>query len=181
MTKHVAFLRAINVAGHAKVKMTDLNRAFVAAGCQDVRTVIQSGNVLFQAADRNASAIHRRVRLKLAELLGSEVTIVFRTFSEVEGLVRAAPFDELAPGPEVKCYVAFLCDVPRRRPPLPLRSPKEGLEAFRMTDREVFILSRRKAASRMYGFPNTFIEKELGVPATTRNWSTLKRIVELSP
>jgi uncharacterized protein (DUF1697 family) len=180
MTRYVAFLRAINVAGHATVKMTDLHQVFVAAGCQNVRTVIQSGNVLFQATGRSAAGIDRRVRQKVRELLGSEVTIMFRTFSEVEGLVRAGPFDELAPGPEVKCYVAFLCDVPRRKPTFPLRSPKEGLEAFGMTDREVFILSRRKAASRMYGFPNNFIEKELGVPATTRNWSTLKRIIELS-
>lgn len=56
MTKYIALLRAINVAGHARVKMTDLNRAFVSAGCKDVRTVIQSGNVLFEAADRDVSA-----------------------------------------------------------------------------------------------------------------------------
>lgn len=54
MTKYIAFLRAINVAGHATVKMTDLNRAFVSAGGKNVRTVIQSGNVLFEAADASA-------------------------------------------------------------------------------------------------------------------------------
>ena len=55
--------------------------------------------------------------------------------------------------------------------------PKERVEAIAMTDREVFIVSRRKK-NGFYGFPNNFIEKELGVPATTRNWSTVTRIVE---
>ncbi|MGH7709998.1 MAG: DUF1697 domain-containing protein, partial [Gemmatimonadaceae bacterium] len=40
---HVAFLRAINVRGHTKVAMQDLTRAFTAAGCTDVQSVIQSG------------------------------------------------------------------------------------------------------------------------------------------
>ena len=47
MKKYVAFLRAMNVAGHASVRMTDLREAFAAAGCQGVRTYIQSGNVIF--------------------------------------------------------------------------------------------------------------------------------------
>jgi hypothetical protein len=47
-----------------------------------------------------------------------------------------------------------------------------------MTEREVFVVSRRKR-NGSYGFPNAFVEAELGVQATTRNWSTITRIVEL--
>lgn len=178
MTRHIAFLRAINVAGHASIKMTDLTRVFMSAGCKNVRTVIQSGNVLFEAADRDTSAMIRRVELKLLGLLGSEIIILFRTIGEVESLVRAAPFKDWEPGPDVKFYVAFLCQKPRRKLTLPLVSSKEALEAFKVKDREVFIVSRRKT-NGVFGFPNNFIETEFGFPATTRNWSTIKKIVEL--
>ena len=181
MTKYIAFLRAINVAGHASVKMADLNRAFVSAGCKEVRTVIQSGNVLFEAADRETSAIIRKVHLRLRELLGSEATIMFRTFSEVENIVRAAPFEGIQPGPNVKFYVAFLTQTPGRRPALPVLSTKEALEAFKIKDREVFVVSRRKTSNGMFGFPNNFIESEFEVSATTRNWSTVKKLVERLP
>lgn len=179
MTRYIAFLRAINVAGHATVKMTDLNRAFVSAGCKHVRTVIQSGNVVFEAGDGDAAVLFRKVQAKLSELLGSEATVLFRKASEVEKILKAAPFGDLEPGPEVKLYVVFLAEKPRKKPALPLVAPKEALEAIKIKDREVFIVSRRKA-SGMFGFPNNFVEKELGVPATTRNWTTIRKIVELS-
>lgn len=99
--------------------------------------------------------------------------------SEVESLLRATSFKDFEHEPDVKLYVAFLYEKPSMKPPLPLLSSKEGLEAFKMKEREVFLVSRRKT-NGMYGFPNNFIEKEFGVPATTRNWSTVKKIVEVS-
>lgn len=73
--------------------------------------------------------------------------------------------------------ITFLSQKPVRRPKFPLLSPKEALEAFAMVNLEVFTISRRKK-NGFHGFPNGFIEKELGVSATSRNWSTLAKIVE---
>ena len=61
MKKYVAFLRAINVAGHASVKMSKLRATFQRAGGSEVRTLIQSGNVLFEAPAREAAGVVRRV------------------------------------------------------------------------------------------------------------------------
>ena len=58
MRAYVGFLRAINVAGHATVRKDALKQAFVAAGCKDVRTFIQSGNVLF-SCPRDSAAVFR--------------------------------------------------------------------------------------------------------------------------
>ena len=60
--RYIAFLRAINVAGHTIVKMADLNRVFNQAGCSNVRTVIQSGNVSFEAATSDIDGIARKVQ-----------------------------------------------------------------------------------------------------------------------
>ena len=79
----------------------------------------------------------------------------------------------------VKLYVAFLIQKPKSKPSLPLLSHKEALEVIGVTSFEIFIVSRRKK-NGFYGFPNNFIETELGVLATSRNWSTLTRLAELS-
>lgn len=176
MNQNVAFLRAINVAGHAIVRMSDLRDAFAAAGCKGVRTCIQSGNVIFDSPARGRAAILQKVRAKLRNLLGEEPEILCRTVREMESIVRSAPFKDFAAEPSIKMYVAFLARKPRNKPRFPLISPQEALEAIAMRDREVFIASRRKK-SGFYGFPNNFIEKELGVSATTRNWSTVTKIV----
>ncbi len=70
--KYVAFLRAINVAGHRTVRMSDLNVAFLAAGCRGVRTYIHSGNVIFESPGKNTAAVFQRIRSKLLELFGAE-------------------------------------------------------------------------------------------------------------
>jgi hypothetical protein len=69
--------------------------------------------------------------------------------------------------------------MPPRKPGFPLRWPKEALEAIGMTDLGVFVVSRR-TPNGFYRFPNTFVEKELGVPATSRNWSTATKIIEIN-
>lgn len=179
MNEYVAFLRAINVAGHARVKMTDLGRAFTSAGCKDVRTYIQSGNVLFESPDENPSDLIRRIQLEVRELLGGDAAVFFRTVSQLESLDERAPFKHLEGEPDVKLYVAFLSRKPLVRPKLPLISAKEALEVVAVSGLEAFVVSRRKR-NGFYGFPNNFVEKELGVPATTRNWSTIGKILALA-
>jgi uncharacterized protein (DUF1697 family) len=176
MQTYVAFLRAINVAGHAIVKMTDLRDAFAAAGCKNVRTYIQSGNVIFDCPQEKSAAIFKRIRTKLRALLGNEPGILFRTLEEIDALVKAAPFRDFIAERAIKLYVAFLSEKPHTKPKLPLASPKEFVEAIAMNDFEIFIVSHPKP-NGFFGFPNNFIEKELGVSATSRNWSTVTKIV----
>jgi uncharacterized protein (DUF1697 family) len=175
MKQYIAFLRAINVAGHANVRMSDLKDAFAAAGCTGVRTYIQSGNVIFETPEENTAAVFQRVQLKLRDLLGDKPGLFFRKVRQVERIVRGAPFKRFEVEPGIKLYVAFLSRKPRSKPRFPLLSRKEALEAVAIKNLEVFIVSRRKK-NGFYGFPNNFIEKELGVSATSRNWSTVTRV-----
>ncbi len=176
MSKYIAFLRAMNVAGHARVRMSDLKGAFAAAGCAGVRTYIQSGNVIFEVSEENTAAVFQRVRRKLRELLGEKPGLLFRTVRDVERIVSGTPFKRFEAEPGIKLYVAFLSRKPRSKPRFPLVSSQEALEGIAIKNLEVFIVSRRKT-SGFYGFPNNFIEKELGVSATSRNWSTVTKIV----
>jgi uncharacterized protein (DUF1697 family) len=179
LTTYIAFMRAINVAGHAIVKMTDLKECIAAAGCKNPRTYIQSGNVVFECAEEESPAVFKRMHVKLRKLLGSEPEILFRTLREVEGIVKAAPFKVFEAEPLIKFYVVFLSEKPRIKPKLPLAFAKEALEAIAVKNLEAFVVSRRKP-NGFFGFPNSFIEKELGVSATSRNWSTVTKIVEFA-
>ena len=79
MSKYVAFLRDINVGGHRSVTMDELSRAFVSLGLSNVRTHIQSGNVIFETAPVNRAALTRQIEKALRQLLGDEVAVFLRT------------------------------------------------------------------------------------------------------
>ena len=176
MTLRVAFLRAINVAGHGTVKMDALKSTFEAAGCKNVQSYIQSGNILYEAPAAGHAALARKITARVSRLMGGEAFIIFRPLSHLVSLVKNDPFAAIDPGRDVKLYVAFLAGKPRSRPRFPLEDDKERLEAVAMEKDDVFIVSGKKK-SGFYGFPNNFIEKKLGVAATSRNWNTVRKIV----
>jgi uncharacterized protein (DUF1697 family) len=72
-------------------------------------------------------------------------------------------------------FVTFLSAQPTAIPKLPLAVPKENFEVIGLQDRAVFIVARRKSDGRA-AFPNAFIEKQFGVPGTTRNWTVVQKI-----
>ena len=171
---HIALLRAVNVGGRAVVRMTDLREAFVAAGCTNVRTFIQSGNVVFDARTQMPAALLARIRVSMTTLLGAEPGICFRTRDDLDRIVASNPFGELANDRTLKLYVSFCDREPAKAPILPFAVPKELIEVIAHRGRELFIVSRRKP-SGMYGFPNAVVEN-LGVTATTRNWNTVTKL-----
>ena len=179
MIKYVALLRGINVGGTKLIKMEDLSRVFARSGFKNVRTFIQSGNVIFDAAENNPDVLAKKIEKKLLKSLGHEVTVIVRTIAELEDILKRNPFKKIKPGADVVVFVTFLSAEPNSRPKLPLISATENLEVFAIKDRAAFILARRKKNGRG-GFPNSFIEKQLGVPATTRNWTTVRKIVALA-
>ena len=172
----IAFLRAINVAGHATVKMVDLKQAFVSAGCRDVETCIQSGNVIFQSPGAGNAPTGALVGA-LKALLGAEPVLMVRTERELTELEQSAPFTRTSVAGDAKLYVVFLARKPARRPALPLTLPKEGLETIAMTDREAFVVSPRKKTG-FYGFPNAFIEAAPGVLVSSNHGYQDRRALE---
>lgn len=176
MTRYVAFLRAINVRGHALIKMRELCEAFESAGCRNVTTFIQSGNVIFDTR-ADTGPLFRKIRSQVRALSGGEPDIVYRAVDDLEALARTNPFKSLADDRSLKLYVVFLAATPGRRPRLPLEDSKERLEVIGRKRLDVLLVSRRKP-SGMYGFPNAFVEQAYGVAATSRNWNTVRRILE---
>ena len=176
MNKFVAFLRGINVGGHKPVRMDDLANVFVSIGLKNVTTYIQSGNVIFETTRTNRDALTKKIEEALDRLLGYQVKVFLRTADELETLVRLDPFKNVKTGADAKPYVTFLAEAPGREVKVPLMSLQGDVEIIRISGCDVLSLSRRiKGRS---GYPNNFIEKEFGLPATTRNWATVTKVVK---
>jgi uncharacterized protein (DUF1697 family) len=179
LVRYIAFLRAINVGGKKLIRMEDLKRVFEHSGFKNVRTFIQSGNVIFEAAENDANTLARKIEKQLLKLLGHEVAVLLRTMAEVEDILKHNPFKRITPGPEIMMFVTFLSEEPRSEPRLPLISATENLEVFQIRNRTAFILARHKK-NGWFGYPNNFVEKQLRVLATTRNWTTVRKIVDFA-
>ena len=175
MITYVALLRGINVAGQKLIKMDQLARVFTSLGFRKVRTYIQSGNVIFDHPSPNAAGLNKKIETTLHKVLGYEVTTIVRPLTDVEAIVKRNPFRKFKLGADVVPFVVFLADNPKAKPKLPLVSATENVELFAVKDRVAFVVSRRKKNGG-FGFPNKFVEKELGVAATTRNVNTVRKI-----
>jgi uncharacterized protein (DUF1697 family) len=171
---YIAFLRGINV-GRNLVKMEDLRQTFASLGYENITTYIQSGNVLFETPNRKIAVITDDIEKALRQLMNAEIGAMVRTVAEVEKVVRDNPFATLHSDDTIKMYVTFLSEKPDNKPTLPLVSKNNDIEVFHTEDREAFSICRRHNGK--FGFPNQFIEKQLGMPATTRNWTTVTKVL----
>lgn len=179
MTRYVAFLRGINVGGRNIIKMEDLARAFLSLKFKCVRTYIQSGNVIFEAAETGPAALARKIEKKLQREFGHEIAIAILTKDELEQAVKGSPFLKIKPDDDSVMFVAFLAAEPARKPKLPFTIANGSLEVLAIKNRAAAILCHRKK-NGLFEFPNNFVEKEFGVSATTRNWNTVNKIVALT-
>jgi uncharacterized protein (DUF1697 family) len=177
--KYIAFLRGINVGGHKLIKMEALGKIFEGFGLQNVKTVIASGNVMFEAVRKSEAVLARQIEKGLYQELGYEVDVMLRALPEIEEMIRENPFEGVKPSDDVKMYVTFLAQERAFQLKFPFKSPKKDFEILSKAGREVFSLSFRLADGHS-GNSAGFIEKTLKIPATTRNWNTLLRISALA-
>ncbi len=179
MIKYVAFLRAINVGGKNMIKMEELRGAFESLRLKNVRTYIQSGNVLFEATETDADVLTKKIEKQLFKSFGFQVPVFLRTMAQMENILQLDPFATIATNEDVATFLVLLSHEPQRAPPTPAVFLKERAELLALSERAAYILCRRKENGQ-FGFPNAFFEKELGVSATTRNWRTVKKIMDFA-
>jgi uncharacterized protein (DUF1697 family) len=173
--RYVALLRGINVGGHKLIKMEALARVFKSAGFRNVRTYIQSGNVVFDSSETDPLALAKKIERKLTKAFGHEITVVVLDLTLLAAMAKRNPFKKFEGEKDVMlCAVFFAADPPKLK--LPLKSTPENLEVFAVRDATAFVICRRKK-SGWFGFPNNFVEKQFGVAATTRQWKTVQKIV----
>jgi uncharacterized protein (DUF1697 family) len=176
--KYVALLRKINVGGQNLLKMDALRDVFEAAGLKNVRTFQQAGNVVFESSAKDPASIGGKIEKHLSQAFNTDLRVIVFSLGDLAKIAKQDPFKRIEPGDVMLC-VAFLFDEPAEKPKLPIISKTDKLELIAIRDRAAFVVARRKKTG-WFGFPNNFVEKQLGVTATTRQWSTLKKLIDFA-
>ena len=177
MRAHVALLRGINVGGKNGLPMKTLAAMFADAGCADVQTYIQSGNVVYRASDKAASRVAKVVERAIAEELGLDVPVTTRTALELGEVARANPFPRGRGCDPSSLHVVFLASTPTPAKLAtldPKRSPPDELAA---RGREIYLrcpngIGRSKLT-------NAYFDRTLGTVSTVRNWRTVLQLLAM--
>lgn len=173
---YVALLRGINVGGHKRISMEDLRELFRAAGCSQVTTYIQSGNVLFTSSAEPAelaSDLERRVEAAT----GYEVTVILRSEAELAKIVADNPFAS-AGVDFAELHLMLLLDRPPGEAITKIDPAQFAPEEFVLQDREVY-LRLPNGMGRAKLSPSLF-ERVLKTPGTARNWKTVTKLLALA-
>ena|ERR1700730_18667317 len=175
-TSYVAFLRGINNIGHKTVKMDELKRIFEANGFQNVKTILASGNIVFETTMSETSTLITETEKQLEKKLGYKVNVVLRTLDELHLLVKSNPFNQIKITPRTKLLLTFLSEKPMSRLKIPHKSSDKDFTVIRIIGNEIYSVVNLLPNKRPYRIIS-FLEKEFGNKITTRNWSTIVKIV----
>lgn len=174
MPVFIALIRGINVGGHKKLKMADVKTSCEALGLSDVRTHLQSGNVVFQTSRSDRA----RLVKELEDAFAVDARVILRTAAELRNVVAANPMpDEAQRGPS-HFIVVFLSEKPSTAAMQSLRDAYSGPEKMELHGAELYI--EYGAGMGTSKLTNVLIERKLGVTATARNWNTVTKLVEIA-
>jgi uncharacterized protein (DUF1697 family) len=175
MIKYAAFLRGINVGGNKKVPMARLADEFRTMEFENVKTLLASGNVIFEGKKEDTKKLESRIAKKLREAFGFEIPVLIRTMEELEKLHASDPFAKIKVTKDLRLYITFLSEKPVTKLKIPYESPDKAFRILALAARELIsVLDVSKT-----GTPEAMsvIEKEFGKNVTTRNWNTVVKMV----
>ena len=176
MKTYIALFRGINVGGRNKLPMKDLVATLHDVGCQDVATYIQSGNAVFRSEERDASLLSDRIMATIGQRHGFEPRVLVLASEEMERAMQSNPFPEAES--EQKTLHLYFLTAPPESPDLDaLEGMKGARESFVLGD-DVFYLHAPDGLGRSKLAAN--VERLLGVPATARNWRTVRKVMEMA-
>lgn len=176
--KAVALLRAVNVGGTGRIAMAELKALADDIGLADAKTLLQSGNLVFEAGGRSSTALEKLLEREIAARLGVETEIMVRTAKELEAAIARNPFPDEAKKDPARLHVVFLKSAATAQAVAALNGAIKGREAVKGTGREVFIHYPDGAGRSK--LTNAVIERHLGARGTARNWNTVNKLAEMT-
>lgn len=174
---HIALLRGINVGGHNKLSKNDLVTLFEDAGCRQVKTYIQSGNLVYEAPCALAKELPILIAKAIHERHGFNVPVITRTAEELQAVIHGNPFLQDR-GDEKALHVGFLADLPKEEHIATLDPQRSPPDEFTVRGREIYLrcpdgLARTKLT-------NAYFDSKLSTVCTLRNWRTTLKLLEMA-
>jgi uncharacterized protein (DUF1697 family) len=169
--KFVALLRGINVGGKHKVPMAQLRQVLEEMGFTGIKTLLNSGNVIFEAPKNDPEEI---ISMQLQKSFGFPIPVLVRKAEEIRRIVQSDPFKDIRITQDIRLYITFIKSIPQELLSFPWTSPDGSFHLLGMEDKTVssiLDLSVVKTPDAM-----AYLEKIFGKNITTRNWNTVIKI-----
>ena len=178
MITYIALLRGINVGGHKKIKMADLRLLLEGLGYKEVLTYIQSGNVIFNSLEEERDKLENQISEAIKNQYGFEVPVLVKTRTEINNILDINPYNDPDDLANNKIYFVLLKKVPENEDIEATSAIIFENEKFIITAECVFIRYDLGAGKAKCGI--NFFESKLKVAATSRNYRTMTKLLELS-
>lgn len=173
---YIALLRGINVGGHHKVPMADLRNEMKKIGFKNVRTLLNSGNVIFEYNSSGTAKLERTIATHLEEKFEFPIPVLIRKEEEILELINAKPFEGIEVTDAIRLYATFLKKQPDLSLALPWISEDRSFRIIEIRDRTVCSVLDLSSTTTPKGMNS--LEDFFGSDITTRNWNTIHRIVK---
>lgn len=180
MPLYLALLRGINVSGKKIIKMEDLRKLMGDAGYTNVKTYIQSGNIVFESPEQSSDKLAAAIEALIEKHYGFDVTVFVTDKRAVENAIDNNPFTEgreEEPSGFKKLYVTFLSEVPTPENMEKLSQAPIGDDLIELINDILYFKMESKASDSKLS--NTLIESKLKIKATTRNWNTTLKLLTM--
>jgi len=167
MTRYAAFLRGVMPN---KPKMPELKATFEAAGFKNVKTLLGSGNVVFEAAKTSEASLQKKAEAAMEKRLGRTFLTIVRSVDTLREILASDPYRGFPLEPGSKRVVTFLREAPTSKFKLPITMGSATIVS--MSERQIFSVYVRGASSPEF---MVLIEKTFGKALTTRTWETVTK------
>jgi uncharacterized protein (DUF1697 family) len=175
--KYVALLRGINVGGNNIIKMDELRKIFEEMGFSNVKTYIQTGNVIFEDIKKNKNKLIKKIEMKLVKETKNNITIVLLTFSEIKEIIQKKPEDYGDDNEKYKWDVIFLIEPLTAKEAIIEFKPRGGVDKI-YEGKNVLYHSFLKEKGTKSHF-SKIVESKIYPKISIRNWNTTRKLYEL--
>lgn len=171
-------LRGINVSGQKKIRMADLRDLYESLDLTNVKSYVQSGNVVFDSTEQDASKLAKLIEAQIEQVFEYVVPVFIRDRDDFQRIIASNPFSIKRKEDPARLYVTFLYRSPSASELSNLVIPNNETGEFFVGEQEILLF-----CPNGYGrtkLSNNFFEKKLNVAATTRNWNTVNALHEMA-
>jgi uncharacterized protein (DUF1697 family) len=177
MAVYVAMLRGINVGGHKRIKMEQLRKSFEALGFEQVKSYIQSGNVVFNTAKVSPAGLSKRIEESILRDFGYSVSVISRTLDEMGETIRTNPFLKKRGIDQAKLHVMFLAESPGPSDRKQFAGLTAAPDQSHCLGKEIYLYLPNGVAES--SLANNPLERRLLKRATMRNWRTVNNLYQM--
>ncbi|HLZ14328.1 MAG TPA: DUF1697 domain-containing protein [Candidatus Acidoferrum sp.] len=174
----VSLLRAVNVGGHAVVKMAELRALYESLRFEKVQTYVQSGNVIFETGETDLGRIAARIRAAIKKKFAVEPDVIVRTVSAMRDIVARNPFARRKGIEPNKLHVQFLPGKLSAQASAELKALPLAPEELVPSGQEIFIYFPDGAGKSKLPWPK--LQKICGMPGTGRNWNSVTKLLAIA-